>query len=50
MTEVDRLSKRELEILRLIARGLENKEIAYGLGTALPTVKSQVHSIFVKLG
>jgi DNA-binding NarL/FixJ family response regulator len=44
------LSKRELDVLRLIAAGQSNREIASALGTAEATVKNQASSIFGKLG
>lgn len=44
-----RLTPREYEVLRLIQRGLPNKEIAARLHIALPTVKNHVHRILVKL-
>jgi LuxR family maltose regulon positive regulatory protein len=44
------LSEREREILRLIASGLSNQEIADQLVIALSTVKSHVKQIFNKLG
>jgi DNA-binding NarL/FixJ family response regulator len=44
------LSKRELDVLRLIAAGHSNREIADALGTAEATVKNQASSIFGKLG
>jgi DNA-binding NarL/FixJ family response regulator len=44
------LTKRELDVLRLIANGSSNKEIADALGTAEATVKNQASSIFMKLG
>ena len=50
---VDRLSslsRREAEVLRLVARGMDNKQIARELGVSEPTVKSHVYSIFGKLG
>lgn len=43
------LSQRELEILKLIARGLSNQEIAKQLFLALSTVKGHNRSIFDKL-
>ena len=44
------LTRRELDVLRLIASGASNKEIADALGTAEATVKNQASSIFMKLG
>lgn len=46
----DPLSHREVEILRLLAGGYSNREIAHALGTAEGTVKNQVSSILSKLG
>lgn len=47
---VDELSSRELEVLRLIARGLENAEIAKELGISPRTAKNHVSNILAKLG
>jgi LuxR family maltose regulon positive regulatory protein len=44
------LSNREGDILKFIAQGLSNKEIAKTLAIAPETVKSHVKQIFVKLG
>lgn len=44
------LTARETEILRLMAAGASNKEIADMLGTAEGTVKNHASSIFGKLG
>jgi LuxR family maltose regulon positive regulatory protein len=44
------LSKRELDILRLIAAGRSNQEIADTLVIALSTVKSHINNLYGKLG
>src|SRR5215216_1452219 len=46
----DPLTKRETEILRLMAGGYSNREIADALGTAEGTVKNHASSILSKLG
>jgi DNA-binding NarL/FixJ family response regulator len=46
---IDRLTRRELQILDLIDDGLSNKEIAQSLHIQLGTVKSHVHSLLDKL-
>jgi predicted ATPase/DNA-binding CsgD family transcriptional regulator len=46
----DALSERELEILRLLADGYSNSDIAEKLILALGTVKAHNHNIFSKLG
>ncbi len=43
------LSERELEVLRLVAEGLSNRDIAQRLFVAVGTVKAHVHSICGKL-
>jgi two-component system, NarL family, response regulator LiaR len=47
---VDTLSARELEILRLVARGLENSEIAEELSISPKTAKNHLSSVITKLG
>ena len=47
---VEPLSKRELDVLRLIADGASNKEIARALGIADGTVKNHITNILGKLG
>ena len=44
-----RLSERELDVLRLVALGRRNKEIATELQISEPTVKTHVASILSKL-
>lgn len=44
-----RMTKREREIVELIAEGLANKEIAYKLNITVYTVKSHVHNILEKM-
>lgn len=43
------LTKREIEVLKLLAEGLFNKEIAYKLLISEKTVKNHVSNIFKKL-
>jgi len=45
----ERLSTRELEIIKLAARGMSNKSIAAELGLNLRTVKGHLATIFLKL-
>lgn len=44
------LTEREIEVLRLMAGGLSNRQIAAALQTAEGTVKNQVSSILSKVG
>lgn len=48
--EVEALTSRELDVLRLIATGLTNDEIAARLVLGAGTVKTHVNHIFFKLG
>ena len=44
------LSDREIEILKLVATGVSNKEIAYQLGISPNTVKVHLRNVFTKIG
>jgi DNA-binding NarL/FixJ family response regulator len=44
------LSARELDVLRLIAQGMENSEIAESLNISRRTAKNHVSNILAKLG
>lgn len=44
------LSKREVEVLELVARGMSNKQIAYSLDINETTAKNHVQHILQKLG
>ncbi|MFI3241040.1 MAG: response regulator transcription factor [Alphaproteobacteria bacterium] len=42
---MENLTKRQSEVVRLIAQGLPNKEIAYRLGVSESTIKLHVNAI-----
>jgi DNA-binding NarL/FixJ family response regulator len=50
LEQPDPLTERETEILRLMAGGYSNKEIAKSLGVAEGTVKNHVSNILSKMG
>ncbi len=50
LDEPDALTPRELEVVRLLAGGYSNKEIAGALGMSEGTVKNHVSSVLSKLG
>jgi DNA-binding NarL/FixJ family response regulator len=50
LTAPDSLSDREKQVLRLMAEGMENADIAYELAISVRTVKAHVSSILEKLG
>ena len=47
--KIDNLTKRELEVLKLLAVGMYNKEVAEQLSISERTVKNHVSNIFKKL-
>ena len=47
--DLDRLSQREREVLRLIARGYAYKEVARELFISIKTVETHVSSVLRKL-
>lgn len=49
-TRGDSLSPRELDVLRLVAHGMENSEIAEALQISQRTAKNHVSNILAKLG
>lgn len=48
-SELDKLSARELEVMRLIARGYSYKEVAKALFISIKTVESHVSAVLRKL-
>jgi ATP/maltotriose-dependent transcriptional regulator MalT len=48
--DMDSLSERELDVLRLVAAGRSNRQIADDLVLTLNTVKSHIHHVYSKLG
>lgn len=47
--KIHKLSKREYELLRLLSKGLVNKNIAHQLDISLATVRNHVKNIYAKL-
>jgi len=50
LAEPDRLTEREVEVVRLMAGGYSNRVIAHALSTAEGTIKNHVSSILSKFG
>jgi DNA-binding NarL/FixJ family response regulator len=50
VTGIDELTDRELAVLRFVARGLSNSEIATEMYLGEATVKTHLGRVFVKLG
>jgi len=48
-SDMEKLTKRELEILALLAKGFLYKEIADQLGISLSTVRAHLHTVYEKL-
>lgn len=49
VTEVDKLTQRELQIVELLSKGLRYKEIALALSLSQETVRKHIHNIYRKL-
>ena len=45
----EELTRRELDVLKCIAQGMSNAEIAEALSVSMPTVRSHVHNLLGKL-
>lgn len=44
-----RLTPRQVEVLRYLALGLQNKQIAYEMGISISTVKLHLNGIYTRL-
>lgn len=47
---VEPLTRREVEVLRLVGRGLTNRQVADQLVISIRTVEAHLRSIYAKLG
>jgi DNA-binding NarL/FixJ family response regulator len=50
VNSVEHLTPRELEVLKLAAKGMSNRDIGFEQGVGLRTVKGYFESIFSKMG
>ena len=50
LSNIDRLTPKEIILLKMVAQGMPNKDIAMKLGLSLRSVKSYLTTIFLKLG
>jgi DNA-binding NarL/FixJ family response regulator len=50
LNKFNELTNRELSILKMVAKGMHNKEIANELGLSLRGVKAYLTTVFLKLG
>jgi len=49
-SDTDRLTPRELQVLRLVAAGSTNKDIASALGVAVSTLERHLMNLYTKIG
>ncbi len=47
--EMYRLTPRQIEVLKYLALGLQNKQIAYEMGISISTVKLHLNGIYTRL-
>jgi NarL family two-component system response regulator LiaR len=50
VSALDHLTEREVEVLKLAARGMKNQEIAHELSLSVRTVQTHLSNIFSKMG
>lgn len=44
------ITPREIELIRLVGRGMSNREIADAMGISFTTVRTHVYNVFQKTG